>query len=70
MPNNIALCYSSSNNSTYPVNPNNKQAFTTFQQDNPHLNGTFISAGTPFIMRTDSSNETLMPVTGDKKGLI
>lgn len=57
MPNNITLCYSSTNNSTYPVNPNNKQAFTTFQQDNPHLNGAFISAGTPFIMRTDSSND-------------
>lgn len=56
MPNTIALCYCTGNNSTYPVDPNNKQAFATFQQDNPHLNGAFITAGTPFIMRTDSNN--------------
>ena len=57
MPNNIALCYSSSNNSTYPVDQNNKQAFAAFERDNPHLNGAFISAGTPFIMRSDSNND-------------
>ena len=56
MPNNIELCYSKSN--TYPVNPNNEQVFATFQQDNPHINGAFVSAGTPFIMRRGNTNGT------------
>jgi hypothetical protein len=56
MPNNIELCYSKSN--TYPVNPNNEQVFATFQQDNPHINGAFVSAGTPFIMRNGNTNGT------------
>tara|TARA_R110001583_G_scaffold37034_1_gene121281 strand:- start:215 stop:1243 length:1029 start_codon:yes stop_codon:yes gene_type:complete len=56
MPNNIELCYSKSN--TYPVNPNNEQVFATFQQDNPHINGAFVSAGTPFIMRSGNTNGT------------
>jgi len=53
MPNNIALCYS--NNNTYPVDRNNSQAFSDFQQDNPKIIGGFVPAGTPFIMRNDST---------------
>jgi len=49
----IALCYSKGN--TYPVDRNDKQALANFQQDNSHIRGSFISAGTPFIMRTHSN---------------
>ena len=54
MPNNIALCYSSNN--TYPVDRNNPKAFADFKRDNPNISDTFISAGTPFILRNGSSN--------------
>jgi hypothetical protein len=50
----IALCYSKSN--VYPVDRNDTQALANFQQDNSHIKGTFISAGTPFIMRPSGSN--------------
>ena len=52
----IALCYSKSN--AYPVDRNDKQALADFQRDNSHIRGSFISAGTPFIMRTNSSNSS------------
>jgi hypothetical protein len=52
MPEEIALCFSRGN--TYPVNRNNQQALTDFQRDNSHIKGSFISAGTPFIMRSSS----------------
>jgi hypothetical protein len=57
----IALCYSQSN--VYPVDRNDQQALTNFQRDNSHIKGTFISAGTPFIMRPSGST-----VTGCKQG--
>ena len=50
----IALCYSRSN--AYPVDRNDKQALADFQKDNSHIRGSFISAGTPFIMRANSSS--------------
>lgn len=58
MSENIALCYSKGN--TYPVDLNNKQALADFLQDNSHIRSSFISAGTPFILRTNSngSNNT------------
>ncbi len=49
----IALCYSKGN--TYPVDRHDKQALADFQQDNSHIRGSFISAGTPFIIRTKSN---------------
>jgi hypothetical protein len=52
----IALCYSKSN--VYPVDRNDTQALANFQRDNSHIKGTFISAGTPFIMRTHSNNSS------------
>jgi len=49
----IALCFSKSN--TYPVDRNDPQALANFQRDNSHIKGSFISAGTPFIMRPSGS---------------
>jgi hypothetical protein len=48
----IALCFSRGN--TYPVDRNDQQALADFQRDNSHIKGSFISAGTPFIMRSSS----------------
>ena len=50
----IALCFSKSN--AYPVDRNDQQALAAFQRDNSHIRGSFISAGTPFIMRPSGSN--------------
>jgi len=50
----IALCFSKSN--TYPVDRNDQQALANFQRDNSHIRGSFISAGTPFIMRPSGSH--------------
>jgi hypothetical protein len=50
----IALCYS--NNNTYPVDRNNQQELANFKQDNPHITGSSISIGTPFILRSEGSN--------------
>ena len=47
----IDLCFSSTDNNTYPIDTSDKAAVTTFRQDNPHLIGNIIPAGTPFIMR-------------------
>ena len=52
----IALCYSTGN--TYPVDRNDKQALANFLQDNSHIRSSFISAGTPFILRSNDSNST------------
>ena len=49
----IALCFSKSN--AYPVDRNDPQALADFQRDNSHIRGSFISAGTPFIMRPSGS---------------
>lgn len=49
----IALCYSKGN--SYPVDRNDKQALAHFLQDNSHIRSSFISAGTPFILRTNSN---------------
>lgn len=54
MSENIALCYSKGN--TYPVDRNDKQALADFLQDNSHIRSSFISAGTPFILRTNSND--------------
>jgi hypothetical protein len=56
MSQNIALCYSKSN--AFPVDSNDTLALANFQRDNSHIKGTFISAGTPFIMRTHSNNSS------------
>jgi hypothetical protein len=50
----IALCYSKGN--TYPVDRNDKQALADFLRDNSHIRSSFISAGTPFILRTNSND--------------
>lgn len=49
----IALCYSKGN--TFPVDRNDKQALANFLQDNSHIKSAFISAGTPFILRSHSN---------------
>jgi hypothetical protein len=54
MSENIALCYSKGN--TYPVDRNDKHALADFLQDNSHIRSSFISAGTPFILRTNSND--------------
>jgi len=56
MPEDIALCFSRSN--AYPVDRNDKKALADFQQDNPHIKGPLIAAGTPFIIRTDTNNSS------------
>jgi hypothetical protein len=53
---NIALCYSKSN--AFPVDRSDTLALANFQRDNSHIKGSFISAGTPFIMRTHSNNSS------------
>lgn len=50
----IALCFSKNN--TYPVDRSDPQALADFQRDNSHIRGSFISAGTPFILRPSGSN--------------
>ena len=50
----IALCFSKSN--AYPVDRNDQQALANFQRDNSHIRGSFISAGTPFILRPSGTN--------------
>lgn len=54
MSENIALCFSKSN--TYPVDRNDPQALADFQRDNSHIRGSFVSAGTPFILRPNGSH--------------
>jgi len=54
----IDLCYSSSNNTSYPIDTNDKEAMKKFRNDNPHLIGNFIPAGTPFVMRGAKDNNT------------
>ncbi len=60
----IALCYSKGN--IFPVDRNDKQALANFQQDNSHIKGSFISAGTPFILRSNHA-ESNNPASDWKK---
>ena len=56
MSNAFEICFSTTPKSKLPVDVKNKTAYSQFRKDNPHILGTFIPAGTPFILSNNSSN--------------
>ncbi|WP_462179634.1 hypothetical protein [Pseudoalteromonas gelatinilytica] len=49
------LCFSTQSRAVLPIDINNKEAYKQFRKDNPHIFGSFIPAGTPFILSEPGS---------------
>lgn len=50
------LCFSTKSRTSLPIDTSNKLAYKQFRQDNPHILGSFIPAGTPFIVSESGSD--------------
>ncbi len=52
------LCFSTQSRAALPIDISNKEAYKQFRKDNPHIFGSFIPAGTPFILSEPGSKST------------
>lgn len=54
MSNKFDLCFSTHSKITLPIDTNDEYRYLQFRKDNPHIFGSFIPAGTPFILNEGS----------------
>ncbi|ENK2108849.1 hypothetical protein AB3A40_002785 [Vibrio alginolyticus] len=54
MSNKFDLCFSTHSKITLPIDTNDEDRYLQFRKDNPHIFGSFIPAGTPFILNEGS----------------
>lgn len=61
MPQEYDLCFSNQSRASLPVNINDINQVKAFRKNNPHILGTFIPAGTPFVLTTDVAETIQKP---------
>ncbi|MCG6221230.1 hypothetical protein, partial [Vibrio diabolicus] len=55
MSNKFDVCFSTNSKIKLPIDTNDEDKYRQFRKDNPHIFGSFIPAGTPFILSEGSS---------------